>query len=52
MANVEIWNIFVVSLVLMVVNAAFNTSLSLMNTALEDSKEDVTSTLGYFSQSK
>ena len=50
--QVDIWNIFVVSMVLMLVNAAMNPAVALMNTAIEDSEEGVTSTLGYFSQSK
>ena len=48
----EIWNIVVVTVILMLVNAAFNPAASLLSTALEDSNSGMDSNIGYLSQSK
>ena len=50
--KVEIWNIFVVSMLLMLLYAALNPACSVMNTALQDSNTHLTSKLGYLSQSE
>ncbi|XP_063682390.1 uncharacterized protein LOC134817182 [Bolinopsis microptera] len=49
--NVEIWNIFVVSMLLMLLYAALNPACSVINTALQDSDTQLTSKLGYISMS-
>ena len=50
--KVEIWNIFVVSMLLMLLYAALNPACSVMNTSLQDSDTQLTSKLGYISQSE
>ena len=50
--KVEIWNIFVVSMLLMLLYAALNPACALMNTALQDSNTHLNSKLGYVCQSE
>ena len=50
--KVEIWNIFVVSMLLMLLYAALNPACAVMNTALQDSNTHLTSKLGYMCQSE